>query len=997
MKVSVRGELFWAAFLSVCLTACGDDSVSGSSDKKPGVEGEACTIKEDCASDLECHNNQCTKPGAEDPCASKQCDADQTCILGDCVSNSLLCGGRKCNSGETCIESTCINNSRLCGGLLCGSDERCLNNTCVKTGDCGGVLCDDDEICFLNTCRGVGDCGGVQCLESESCYNDSCHAAGDCGGLTCNEDERCRDSECVKRGDCGGYACKSDEVCIMNACYPIGDCDGITCEENQYCDGGVCFDKEYCGTTTCNGDEYCENGVCVHASFCLDAKGDRTEYCGDVCCGSNEFCGSETKCCDNEAACGSTCCDAGETCENEICHIVCEAGERCELADGSEVCCAEGELCASNQCYKPSDVKCIDNYMCENDEYCDTATSRCLPQPAGEVCQLLPTGGEVQPTLLWYWGETAPDPFPQYDQVMSSPMVADINHDGLPEVVFNSYLRSTGGTWEGNAIVRVLNGQTGKLIASSDGKPLTDGGSMVALANLDDDPYIEIVTCAADYKLIAYDFVPGDPAAGTADHLEVKWHANQGYMECGQSGPGVADFDGDGEVEVYGRYTIHNGRTGEVIAHKACDDNTHTHRACDYSVALDVDGDNKLELVGGNVVYKVDIQNKSMTELWKRTDQPDGYPAVADLDLNGTPELVVVRNSSATLMAYDAKTGNNFWNAPVKYSVGGGGTPTIANMNDTPEPEIAFAGVSGNIVLDWQGNELWKRGSHDTSSGRTGSSVFDFDGDGKAEVVYADEYFLRVYDGKTGETRFCQCNTTCTHYEYPVIADVNADGHAEILISANNSCSINNCPSSLTVQYGKDACTDAIMAQGGDALKGSHGVRAFSSPNRDWVNTRKVYNQHAYSVTNVSDDCSIPKDPRKNWEVKNLNNFRLNVQPGASYLPDLEISSISSPRSCDSTTPLYFNVKNVGWATAVAGVDVNIWYVNTNGETVLAGTVQTTKDLRPGASESLSYGLTIGSDMPNPANLMLTFTDKVPVECRSDNNQTNYALSCAIL
>jgi len=997
MKRSLRKALIVAFMYSVSASGCGEDSAKKLSENKLGEEGEACTVKADCVSGLECVSGKCAKADSAGDCSGTKCKGDETCISGSCIPNIELCGGKKCGQDETCVGTNCVNNSRVCGGVVCGSDEICQNDRCVKDGDCGGIQCEDDEICYFSTCRAAGDCGGVKCYDTEICYNNACHNTGDCGGLECNANEKCRDGECVESGDCGGYACKSDEVCIMNACYRVGECDGIACEENQYCDADVCYDKEYCGDQYCNGDEYCNDGVCEHADFCLDNKGVRTEYCGSECCSQSQFCGSDAKCCEETEACGSTCCGEGEKCENEICHIICDGVERCELEDGSEVCCAAGEICASNKCYKPSDVKCIDNYMCENDEYCDTATSRCLPQPAGEVCQLLPKGGEVEPTLLWYWGETAPDPFPNYDQVMSSPMVADINNDGLPEVVFNSYLKSTGGTWEGNAIVRVLNGQTGELIASSDAKPLTDGGSMVALANLDDDPYIEIVTCAADYKLIAYDFVPGDAAAGTVDHLEVKWHATQNYMECGQSGPGVGDFNGDGKVEVYGRYTIHDGLTGEVIAHVACDDSTHTHRACDYSVALDVDDDGKLELVGGNVVFKVDIENKSMTPLWKRSDHPDGYPAVADLDLNGTPELVVVRNSNATLMAFDAKTGTDFWPSYVKYSVGGGGTPTIANMNDTPEPEIAFAGVSGNIVLDYQGNTLWTRGSHDTSSGRTGSSVFDFDGDGKAEVVYADEYFLRVYDGKTGETRFCECNTTCTHYEYPVIADVNADGHAEILISANNSCSINNCPSSLTEKYGKDSCTDAIMAKGAAALKGQHGVRAFSSPERDWVNTRKVYNQHAYNVTNVSDDCSIPKAPRKNWNVKNLNNFRLNVQPGASYLPDLEISNVSTPRSCGSTTPLYFNVKNVGWATAVAGVPVNIWYTNASGETILAGTVKTSKDLSPGSSESLSFGFELTSEVPNPANVMLTFTEEVPIECRSDNNQTNYVLLCAIL
>ena len=47
---------------------------------------------------------------------------------------------------------------------------------------------------------------------------------------------------------------------------------------------------------------------------------------------------------------------------------------------------------------------------------------------------------------------------------------------------------------------------------------------------------------------------------------------------------------------------------------------------------------------------------------------------------------------------------------------------------------------------------LWVQPSQDASSNVTGSSVFDFDGDGQAEAVYRDECFIRVYNGRTAVT-----------------------------------------------------------------------------------------------------------------------------------------------------------------------------------------------------------------------------------------------------
>ena len=986
--------------LAVWSYGCSDDSTGTSNQPdNSGLNiGDACQTGDICPDGSVCANGVCTEES--DPCAKLDCKGE--CKNGKCVNDEdeKLCGGKKCGENQKCKDDRCVD---LCGGEICKDGFICVDNTCTEeTPDplCGETTCTDAQTCLNEVCHESGDCGGLACLENEVCHNDVCHIEGDCGGLTCNENETCDDDTCKIAGDCNGIACADDEICYFDGCRKIGDCAGVACNDNEFCyRNDYCKEKVLCGETYCDVNYECVDGTCQPSDICSETD---EAKCGDACCGLDEFCGKRTTCCPVSEACGQDCCQSGEVCDHEMCHIACEENiERCMLENGTEVCCAEGEICTSNQCFKPT-TSCVDNYMCDNGQYCDPEMKTCLPIPKTAKCEATPKGGEVQPTLLWYWGEVPPDPFPDYAQVMSSPMVADINNDTIPEVAFNSY--QTGDHWEGHAILRVLNGQTGKLLASSDGNPKTDGGSQVAVGNLDDDPMLEIVTCADNYRLIAYKYVKGDAAAGTVDHLEVMWHSNAAFMECGQSGPGIADFNGDGKPEVYGRYTIHDGRTGEVLAHVACDDGTHTHRACDYSVALDIDEDGKLELVGGNVVFTVDLDQPEIADrlkpLWHRADQPDGYPAVANIDADpkGIPELVVVRNSSATLMAYNARTGENFWAAPVSYSVQGGGTPTISNLNDTPELEISFAGSLGNIALNYKGETLWTRGSNDTSSGRTGSSVFDFDGDGKAEVVYADEYYLRVYDGETGKTRFCQCNTNCTHYEYPVIADVDADGHAEILISANTSCGYTKCKTDLTEALGKDECVDAIIASAAsnpDILKGQQGVRAFASPTRDWINTRKIYNQHAYNVTNISDNGSLPTKVRDNWTTQGLNNFRLNVQPGATYLPDLEIRDISSPYNCTAPIPIYFVVANVGWATAPAGITIHVWASDkAEGPYTEVGTANTTETIRANDATYVTFDYTPTSS--EALFLQFTFGDDAPVECNSDNNKAAYQIICPV-
>ena len=70
----------------------------------------------------------------------------------------------------------------------------------------------------------------------------------------------------------------------------------------------------------------------------------------------------------------------------------------------------------------------------------------------------------------------------------------------------------------------------------------------------------------------------------------------------------------------------------------------------------------------------------------------------------------------------------------------------------------------------------WSSPTQDGSSNRTGSSVFDFQGDGAAEVVYGDECYFRVYEGETGDVVYEIEMSTATIHEYPLVADVDGDG-----------------------------------------------------------------------------------------------------------------------------------------------------------------------------------------------------------------------------
>jgi hypothetical protein len=127
--------------------------------------------------------------------------------------------------------------------------------------------------------------------------------------------------------------------------------------------------------------------------------------------------------------------------------------------------------------------------------------------------------------------------------------------------------------------------------------------------------------------------------------------------------------------------------------------------------------------------------------------------------------------------------------------------------------------------------------------------VFDFDADGKAEAVYADECFLRVYEGATGKVVYSASRSSGTTYENPVIVDVDGDYHTEIVSAVNDYAGTLNCPA-----------TDPLMPT--TTFAQSHGIVILRDEQDRWAASRPVWNQHAYAVTHVGDHGRSPSRAR---------------------------------------------------------------------------------------------------------------------------------------
>jgi hypothetical protein len=432
-------------------------------------------------------------------------------------------------------------------------------------------------------------------------------------------------------------------------------------------------------------------------------------------------------------------------------------------------------------------------------------------------CMFEPDPGSFEPTVEWQWA--ASTGAPGYDDVMMTPVVGDVDGDGMPEVVLTSYAGNNYST-TGALVILSGDGSGEEGVYTSIGGYSPNSSAGVALGDLDGDRTVEIVTITTDYRVLA---AHADGSLAWVSESYPSDLSIYGY-------PAIADMDGDGRAEVVAGRVILNA-LGVMLGKGGYG------MGGGYSIPViaDLDADGVQEVVVGNAAYMKDGTTK-----WSNSN-PDTWPAVADFDGDGQGEVATVYAGSVYLADTD---GSAIW-GPATLPGGGGGPPTIADFDGDGAPEIGVAGASYYAVFDTDGSLLWSMPTTDASSSQTGSSVFDFEGDGAAEVVYADELTLWVYDGATGLVELQDDgHSSWTLFEYPVIADVDADGEAEIILASN----------------------DSINA-------GWQGITVIGDATNSWAPTAPVWNQHAYSITNVEDDLSIPTAPTMNW-LTGHNSFR---------------------------------------------------------------------------------------------------------------------------
>lgn len=421
----------------------------------------------------------------------------------------------------------------------------------------------------------------------------------------------------------------------------------------------------------------------------------------------------------------------------------------------------------------------------------------------------------------------------------------------------------------------------------------------------------------------------------------------QGAVSC------VADLDGDGRPEIVGGGSVYRLPKRPFDAHRRSD-------CVSQGGAITPMTPEEEQWCAGelSLVWEATAVNQGLTPPLAAIVAPDeGFCAVADVwgadhtqppgplnPLDERPEVILILNGNLHIL--DGLTGTLIYNQRYGTTANDkGGAPNVGDFDGDGFPEIGSAFSAGYVMMDLQppseacpawdtfttdeadnglfgrpqrspgalcssdaecnegalcregtclcAHQGWSRTTEDDSSRVTGSTLFDFNGDGAVEVIYNDECFFRIYDGATGKTLFKQPSESRTRIEHPIVADVDADGNAEIIFSTSTEsrfCSQRAEPSPFGAPY---------------SSLYNPGIEVWGDPQDNWVPARRIWNQHAYHVTHISESAQVPLREPLGWvseRGRSYNAYR--AQPPAyGIAPDLVIEGLraSTDLSCQQT------------------------------------------------------------------------------------------------
>ncbi|MCB9762737.1 MAG: hypothetical protein H6739_23250 [Alphaproteobacteria bacterium] len=541
----------------------------------------------------------------------------------------------------------------------------------------------------------------------------------------------------------------------------------------------------------------------------------------------------------------------------------------------------------------------------------DGVDSDCDGDPDPDICLDPPEAGEatadaactasLSEPSLWLWDVEWSSNGLTYStaansvNIMATPAVGplvDDNGDGhidhldSPYVVYQTF---EGSEYQHEGVLRVLTlDSLGVPLEVLSLESVTDGSDIynltgaggVAVGDVNADGSPDILSTTDEGRLVAL-----TPAGG------LLW-VSEDAASLNSNQPAIADADGDGFPEVLFGSLLLDGTTGET-------DWEFDGASRRTSFMADLDGDDVMEVIVGGNAY--DLQGNL---LWRVEADIDGRAAVVDLTRDGLPELVM--SYVGELYAFNS-SGETLWQ--VSFDDTGDGSPCVADADGDGSPEIGVVGANVFALVDHLGSVEWTF-PIDESDGNLGCSAFDLDGDGSYEFLVADVHTLYVLDGGGSAVLQEPRHESGTRNEYPIVADVDSDGNAEIVLATNSRSS----------EY-----------DGGWV-----GLYVLGEVNDQWATAQTTWNQHAYCTSGIGENLGLPDVDDDCWGTPNT--FRAQGTGGlvSTAAPDLTVALVDVCVDCDAEMlEVSVVVENLGGVRVGPTVDVALYAAEGSDRTLL--------------------------------------------------------------
>ena len=486
--------------------------------------------------------------------------------------------------------------------------------------------------------------------------------------------------------------------------------------------------------------------------------------------------------------------------------------------------------------------------------------------------------------IEWRWEALAEDPLIR--NILMAPIVGNltddngdgwINQDDIPEIVFVAF--DDPDDISGHLIA--LDGATGDRVLDVTGF-LPFGG--IVIADIDGNMEADIVGFNSGGRPWAIN------GAG-----ETLWIGDRATTSTYPQAT-VADLDGNGTVEILADNLVVEGSTGT------------TYFAADIDPQLigrmptvgDIDLDGRQEFMMGQTVYELDSDMNGVAEWSTSLFGSYGHWA-AILDADGDPYGEVAVIAEGYLHIYD-HLGNPI--VQVKAGTDQPGPPCVADFDGDGVSELAWGSSTSFNVYEMDGTRLWTFPMSD-QSGLAACSGYDFDANGAYEVVFADEQALYIFDGATGQMMYGNTgHASGTVFEYPVIADVDNDKSAEIVLVSSNY-----------------------------RFEGEwSGITVFGQAEDAWARSGTTWHVHDFAVTNITENGDVPANPTPPWQVHNV--YRARPSSNETFV-DLQVAIVDAcVTGCKGDTAMAkFSVQayNTGSSTSLSQVPISL-YANYDGD-----------------------------------------------------------------